>query len=377
MAHIWRDCLKNPKKTYTLMKKEYENLLEYANINLESDPQEAEKAINMAIQIQDSLIRMNCKKWKRTKWRKRNLQLVATHMLLVQKIKLSCGSTIDVEKPSTGSTDIDSDEESLIEVQVHSCDTSKTSMESLDVDEHDVKTGQLKHIINGLNTSHIHNAWMRNKTNFEGRTNEELLLKKDMSTQTDCPLECEEEVISRVTEKKMQTTENGCEPDDEKATLKKMEIFKQCIVPNSKLPNNWDDIKGLDSVKDRLYKMLTRMNHFKHVFKSNRKLPRGTLFYGPSGTGKTMLAKALARKVGMPFMQIQVSDINSKWKGDSEKNVKMMFQVAREHSPIIMFVGKICIILKSAHYFFCTIRVTARLYQCLLYNITVLKTYYF
>lgn len=63
------------------------------------------------------------------------------------------------------------------------------------------------------------------------------------------------------------------------------------------------------------------------------------LFTQPSGVGKTRLIQALAGESQMNFMCVDTTSILSKWQGESTKNVKMLFQVARELSPCIMFLG--------------------------------------
>ncbi|MGA7369027.1 MAG: CDC48 family AAA ATPase [Nitrososphaeraceae archaeon] len=105
---------------------------------------------------------------------------------------------------------------------------------------------------------------------------------------------------------------------------------------------NWDDIGGLDTVKRELQEAVEWPMHFPELYKQlGHTAPKGILLYGPSGTGKTMLAKAVATESEANFISIKGPELTSKWVGESEKGIRDVFRKARQASPCVIFFDEI------------------------------------
>jgi len=104
---------------------------------------------------------------------------------------------------------------------------------------------------------------------------------------------------------------------------------------------HWDDVAGLNSVKASLKETVVYPFLRPDLFKGLREPIRGMLLFGPPGTGKTMIAKAVATESNSTFFSISASSLLSKYLGESEKLVKALFYLARKMAPSIIFIDEI------------------------------------
>ncbi|KAG0665458.1 hypothetical protein C6P45_000455 [Maudiozyma exigua] len=110
---------------------------------------------------------------------------------------------------------------------------------------------------------------------------------------------------------------------------------------------HWDDVAGLNAVKASLKEAVVYPFLRPDLFKGLREPIRGMLLFGPPGTGKTMIAKAVATESNSTFFSISASSLLSKYLGESEKLVKTLFYLARKMAPSIIFIDEIDSILGS------------------------------
>jgi transitional endoplasmic reticulum ATPase len=108
-------------------------------------------------------------------------------------------------------------------------------------------------------------------------------------------------------------------------------------------PNiGWDDIGGLEEAKRELRDGIELpLKHPQSFERLGIRPAKGFLLFGPPGTGKTMLAKAVAREAEANFIATKSSDLLSKWYGESEKQVARLFQRARQVAPTVIFIDEI------------------------------------
>ncbi|KAG4927037.1 hypothetical protein JHK82_052819 [Glycine max] len=107
-------------------------------------------------------------------------------------------------------------------------------------------------------------------------------------------------------------------------------------------PNvRWDDIAGLEHAKKCVNEMVVYPLQRPDIFMGCRSPGRGLLLFGPPGTGKTMIGKAIAGEAKATFFYISASSLTSKWIGEGEKLVRALFGVASCRQPAVIFVDEI------------------------------------
>uniref|UniRef100_A0A9J8BN01 Transitional endoplasmic reticulum ATPase n=1 Tax=Cyprinus carpio carpio TaxID=630221 RepID=A0A9J8BN01_CYPCA len=111
---------------------------------------------------------------------------------------------------------------------------------------------------------------------------------------------------------------------------------------------NWEDIGGLDEVKRELQELVQYPVEYPDKFLKFGMTPsRGVLFYGPPGCGKTLLAKAIANECQANFVSIKGPELLTMWFGESEANVRDVFDKARQAAPCILFFDELDSIAKA------------------------------
>ena len=104
----------------------------------------------------------------------------------------------------------------------------------------------------------------------------------------------------------------------------------------------WEDVGGLEKIKEELKEAVEWPLKYSAVFKkAGAKPPKGILLYGEPGTGKTLLAKAVASQTGVNFISVKGPSLISKFVGESEKGIREVFKTAKQASPTILFFDEI------------------------------------
>ena len=128
---------------------------------------------------------------------------------------------------------------------------------------------------------------------------------------------------------------DGVGPDTDLINMLEREVV-------DKSPNvMFDDIADLDDTKKLLQEAVLLPILMPEYFKGIRRPWKGICMFGPPGTGKTMLAKAIATQGKTTFFNVSVSGLSSKWRGESEKLVRILFEMARFYGPSTIFFDEI------------------------------------
>merc|ERR1711966_215134 len=133
-----------------------------------------------------------------------------------------------------------------------------------------------------------------------------------------------------VTNEHFRTSLGTCNP----SALREMKVE----IPNV----SWADIGGLEKVKQELKETIQYpVEHPEKFEKFGMQPSKGVLFYGPPGCGKTLLAKAIANECQANFISIKGPELLTMWFGESENNVREVFDKARQASPCVLFFDEL------------------------------------
>ena len=128
---------------------------------------------------------------------------------------------------------------------------------------------------------------------------------------------------------------NGEGPDSQLIEMVERDMMERS--PNVR----FDDIAGLEDAKDTLKEAVLLPLLMPEFFRGVRRPWKGVLLYGPPGTGKTLLAKALATQGKTTFFNVSPTTFASKWQGESEKLVRLLFEMARFYAPSTIFIDEV------------------------------------
>src|SRR6056300_434512 len=110
---------------------------------------------------------------------------------------------------------------------------------------------------------------------------------------------------------------------------------------DQEVETRFTDVEGIDSAKEELEEIVDFLKKPERYFGSGAKIPRGALLAGAPGTGKTLLARAIAGESNVPFIQCSAANFVEMFVGVGAKRVRELFQQARENQPCILFIDEI------------------------------------
>ncbi|KAM3550359.1 hypothetical protein MY1884_008286 [Beauveria asiatica] len=216
---------------------------------------------------------------------------------------------------------------------------SVSSTSGDDVDSQNVKSLKNKTPVN--HGTSVHSNATLNKLKPSKRKVKEDPVKVDSSSEAS--EETEESIADKLWKKKKSSILRNLPPGVDESAAK--QILNDIVVKGDEV--RWGDIAGLEIAKNALRETVVYPFLRPDLFMGLREPARGMLLFGPPGTGKTMLARAVATESRSTFFSISASSLTSKYLGESEKLVRALFGLARSLAPSIIFVDEIDALLSQ------------------------------
>lgn len=104
---------------------------------------------------------------------------------------------------------------------------------------------------------------------------------------------------------------------------------------------SFDDVAGISEIKDEVSNIVSVIRNYRKLAENGARPVKGLLFYGPPGVGKTLIAKAIANEVSMPFISASASDFNEMFVGVGAARVRNLWDLALQNAPCILFIDEI------------------------------------
>lgn len=155
-------------------------------------------------------------------------------------------------------------------------------------------------------------------------------------------MHCFRRIIEEVESNRINQLETKVNMDDFLKSFKEVEpsALREYAMESSNI--KMSDIGGYKKIKQDLISLVELPLKFPETYKIlNLETSKGILFIGPSGTGKTMMAKALSCKTGLKFISISGPSLFSKWLGETEKILRQIFKTAKQSAPCILFFDEL------------------------------------
>ncbi|KAK2803337.1 hypothetical protein FQN51_003758 [Onygenales sp. PD_10] len=192
--------------------------------------------------------------------------------------------------------------------------------------------------INSMRTGAGH-VTRTSQTKQPARLNPEPTLQPSARLQRDEEAPSDTEERDRSIKQIMKNLPKGVDADAAR------QILNDIVVRGDEV--HWDDVAGLEVAKNALKEAVVYPFLRPDLFSGLREPARGMLLFGPPGTGKTMLARAVATESRSTFFSVSASSLTSKWHGESEKLVRALFGLAKCMAPSIIFVDEIDSLLSA------------------------------